>query len=122
MTSQETDSESHLPSTDRDALSQKLDTIGWALFLIWIGIAFLADVDWGWGFVGVAAIILGEAAVRWNLGLNIGGFWIVIGLMFLAGGLWELFEVPWPLAPLLIIGCGLAVLWGALQDRHLTKK
>lgn len=110
-------------STDEQhPLSQKLDAIGWALFFIWVGIAILADIGWGWGLLGVATIILGETAIRWNLDMNIEGFWIVIGLMFLVGGLWELFQVPWPLAPILIIGCGLAVLWGAISGKHMMKK
>ncbi len=32
------------------ALARKLDTIGWGVFLIWIGIAFLADAGWEWDF------------------------------------------------------------------------
>ena len=109
-------------SAARVALSQKLDAVGWALFLIWVGIAVLADVGWGWGLLGVAAIILGEAVVRQLWDLNVGGFWIVVGLMFLAGGLWELFQVQWPLAPILLIGCGLAALWGAVSGKNLMKK
>ena len=105
-----------------EALSQKLEAVGWALFLNWVGISVLADVGWGWGLLGVATIILGEAVVRRLWDLNVGGFWIVVGLMFLAGGFWELFQVQWPLAPILIIGCGLAVLWGAISGKHLMKK
>ncbi len=106
----------------RGALSDRLDSIGWALFLIWIGFAVLIDIGWGWGLLGIAVIILGAAALRRKWGLKIEGFWLVIGAMFLAGGLWELFRVPFPLAPVLIIFCGLAVLWGALRGQHLMKK
>lgn len=103
-------------------LAQKLDTLSWALFFIWIGVAVLVDVGWGWGSLGVAAIILGGAAIRRFKELPIEGFWIVVGVMFLVGGLWELFRVPWPLAPILIIGCGLAMLWGIYTGRPLMKK
>lgn len=103
-------------------LSEKLDAIGWGLFLVWVGIAFLADVGWGWGLLGIAVIILGEAVLRWHLGLKVGGFWVACGLLFLLGGLWEIFEVPWPLVPVLIILCGLAVLWGAFSGRHMMRK
>jgi hypothetical protein len=107
---------------ESDALSQKLEAIGWGLFFVWMGIAFLLDVGWGWGMVGIATIILGEALIRRSQNLNVGGFWIIVGLMFLAGGVWELYQVPWPLAPILILGCGLAVLWGAVSGKHVMKK
>jgi hypothetical protein len=55
--------------------------------------------------------------------VSVEGCWIVVGLLFLAGGLWELFQVLWPLAPILIIGCGFAVLWwGAIADEDMMKK
>jgi len=54
--------------------------------------------------------------------ISVEGCWIVVGLLFLAGGFWELFQVRWPLAPILIIGCGFAVLWGAIADEDMIKK
>ncbi len=39
-------------------LADWLDTVGWALFFIWVGIAFLADLGWGLGLIGVGVIIL----------------------------------------------------------------
>jgi hypothetical protein len=109
-------------SAANEVLSQKFEAVGWALFFIWVGISVLADIGWGWGLLGVAAIILGEAVVRQLWDLKIGGFWIVVGLIFLAGGLWELFQVQWPLAPILLIGVGLAVLWGVVSGKHMMKK
>lgn len=122
MSEEQTQAAESPDPTAGEALSQKLDTVGWALFFIWVGVAVLADVGWGWGMLGVAAIILGETVVRRLWDLKVEGFWIVVGLMFLAGGLWELFQVPWPLAPILLIACGLAVLWGVLSDKHLMRK
>ena len=122
MASEQTGPNLPTDEANNDALSQKLDAVGWAVFLIWVGFAFLFDIGWGWGLLGVAAIILGETVIRWSMNLNIEGFWVVVGLMFLAGGLWELLQVPWPLAPILIIGCGVAVLWGVFSGRHMMKK
>ena len=48
-------------------------------------------MGWGWGLIGVAAIILGEGVVRWIKGLRIHGFSIAMGLMLpggLAGPVW----------------------------------
>ena len=102
-------------NSGKDSLAQKLDGIGWALFLIWIGVALLLDVSWGWGLLGVAAIILGGAAIRWFKKLPVEGFWVAVGVVLLAVGVWELFQVSWPLVPILISGCGLAVLWRTLR-------
>lgn len=121
MTEDQTQSVEQIP-TEADALSHKLDAIGWALFLIWVGFAVLADIGWGWGLIGIAAIILGEAGLRFQYQLNVGRFWIALGVLFLLGGLWDLFQVQWPLAPLILIACGIAVLWGALSGTHLMKK
>lgn len=107
---------------EKGALSQKLDAIGWGLFFLWTGIAILLDVGWGWGLIGIAAIILGEALVRKRMDLKVEGFWIVVGILFLAGGIWELVEVPLPFAPFAIIAIGLAVLWGAFSGKHMMKK
>lgn len=104
------------------SLSDRLDGIGWALFFIWVGIAFLVDVGWGWGLFGVGVIILTETAVRWYLALNIGAFWVVFGLLFVVGGLWELFQIDLPLVPVLLILGGVATLIGAVRGRHLLKK
>jgi hypothetical protein len=104
--------------SDKDAFTQRLDDVGWALFFVWIGVALLIDVGWGWGLLGVAAIILGQAVIRRTKKLAIDGLWVAVGIMFLAGGLWELFRVSWPLVPVLIIGCGLALLWSALRGRR----
>ncbi len=72
--------------------------------------------------LGIAVIILGEALVRKKLDLDVGGFWVVVGLLFLAGGIWELLEVQYPIAPFAIIAIGVAVLWGAFSGKHLMKK
>lgn len=110
-------------SVDEDAvLSERLDGAGWALFFIWIGIATLFEVGWGWALLGIGIIVLLETAVRWLLKLNIGRFWIVFGLLFVVGGLWELFQVDLPLVPLLLILAGLAMLVGTVKGSHLLKK
>jgi hypothetical protein len=101
------------------ALSQKLDGIGWALLFIWTGLALLLNVSWGWGLVGVGVIILGAAAVRAFMKMTIDGFSVAIGIAFLAGGAWKVFQVSWPFVPILIIACGLAALWGAVRRQHL---
>lgn len=117
-----TENRSTASETEIERQSQRLDSIGWGVGLLWIGFAFLLEIGWGLGLLGIATIILGEAALRRNAGLKVEGFWIVVGIMFLAAAMWELLDIALPLAPLLIIFCGAAVLWGVYHDRHLMKK
>ena len=104
----------------REVFARQLDALSWGLFLVWIGLALLMDVGWGWGLLGVAVIILGEAVIRRLKRLPTHGFWVAIGLMLLVCALWELLALSLPLIPVLIIGFGLAVLWVAFHRRRAS--
>jgi hypothetical protein len=111
-----------LQTAERRDLAHKLDAAGWGLFFIWIGIAFLADFGTSVGLLGVGIIILGEQAARYYFNLKLQGFWVVVGVCFLVGGLWELVAVKLPLVPILLIVAGLAILVSIVRGIHLTKK
>jgi hypothetical protein len=100
----------------RRHVARKLDAVGWGLFFIWVGIAFLADLGWGVGLVGVGVLGLGEQVARRHFNLNMEGFWVVVSFLFIVGGLWTLLDAQVALVPLLLIVAGLAVLvsafWG----------
>ena len=105
--------------------AKKLDAVGWAIFFIWAGVAWIANVGFGVGLIGVAAIILGIQAIRRLLGFNLEFFWIVVGIGFAIGGLWEYLEVQTPLAPIVLIIVGIAllvsVIWfGRKHSHHYT--
>jgi len=97
-------------STETSDHARQLDSVAWAVFFIWVGIAMLADVPWGWFLLGVGALILTAEFARWQMDLKLSGFWIACGTVFLAGGLWILLDLPWPLAPILIILLGVVLL------------
>lgn len=101
-----------------EGAAQKLDTVSWALFIIWIGMAILFDVGWGWALLGVAAVILGGVALRWYKKLPIEGFWVAMGLVLLACAVWEFFAISWRLLPILIIVFGVVVLLSAIRGRQ----
>jgi hypothetical protein len=107
---------------DHHHRARKLDAIGWALFFIWVGIAWIANVGFGAGLLGVAAIILSMQAIRRLSGNKIEFFWIVVGLGFGIGGLWEYFDVQTPLAPIVLIIAGIALLisvtWFGRKHSH----
>ena len=102
-------------------LAKKLDVIGWGLFFIWIGIAFLANIPFEIGLLGVGIITLGVQVVRKSFNLNLEGFWIVVGLLFILGGLWELFKIEFQLVPILIILAGLVMIISIISGKRQTK-
>jgi len=90
--------------------ASKFDAAGWGLFFIWIGVAWLTDVGLGIALLGVAAITLGMQAIRKAFGVAVEGFWVVVGIGFAIGGLWELLEMQRPLAAFVLIAVGVALL------------
>ncbi len=98
-----------------ESFSKQLDAASWGLFFVWIGVAILLNVGWGWGLLGVAAIILVGAAIRSLKGLPIEGFWVAVGLVLLACAVWEFFAISWPMHPVLIIGLGVVTLLRAFR-------
>jgi hypothetical protein len=96
--------------TKRGSLNKKLDAAAWGLFFIWTGIAFLADVGWGAGLLGVGIITLGAQVARRYFALKLEGFWVVVGFLFMVGGIWELFRVQVGFMPILCIIAGFALL------------
>ena len=99
------------------ALAQKLDVLGLGLFFIWGGISLLAKIEWGIGLIGVAVIVLGVQALRRHFGLWIQGFWVVAGVLFLLGGIWELWGFKFS-TPVLLIVIGAALLASIVLGRH----
>lgn len=95
---------------DRRYWAGKLDTIGWALFFIWVGVAFLIKTGFGIGLLGIGIITLGVQIARTSYKLKIEAFWLIVGILFFLGGLWELFEPSLPLVPIVLIVAGLIML------------
>ncbi len=104
--------------TNEQVLHRKLDAAGWSLFFIWTGIAFLADVGWGQGLLGVGIITLGAQAARKYFGLRLEGFWVVIGFFFALGGVWVLYKIQFELWPILCVIAGITLLVTTLAGRR----
>jgi hypothetical protein len=107
---------------NKGVLPRKLDATGWGLFFIWTGIAFLGDVGWGVGLLGVGIIPLGVQAARKYLGLQLEGFWVAVGFFFVAGGIWKLFNIQLGLLPILCIAAGVALLGSRLVGSRETDR
>ena len=109
-------------AVNRRALDKKLESTGWALFFIWIGIALLAHVGWGVGLLGVGIITLGAQAARKYFGLKLEGFWVAVGFLFVVGGFCRLVNVQLGLLPILCIVAGVALLVSTLiRGREINR-
>ena len=105
------------PLVKKKGMGKRLDSAGWGLFFIWVGVSLLLDLSWGVGLIGVAAIILLGQAARNYYGLKLEKFWVVVGVLFFLGGIWELYQVQVGLVPILMIVAGCALLL-SLFRRH----
>ena len=90
--------------------SSVFDVIGWALFFIWVGFAWLVGLSVGWGVVGVGVLTLGMQGVRYLADVRVEGFWLFVGAAFLIGGFWEVWSVGVPLMPIVLILAGIGLL------------
>lgn len=96
-------------------LAATMDTIGLGLFLIWIGIAFWLGLV-GWGLIGAGIIALGDQALRKYLRINVEGAWVFTGGLLVVAGVGQL-GLEFTLAPILLIGAGIAVLLSLLRTK-----
>jgi hypothetical protein len=103
------------PSDRSDPRARQIDSAGWAVFFIWVGVAILAHVPWGWFLIGVGALILAAQAVRRQMTLNAETSSMVIGLIFIACGAWELLALQWQLVPIVLIVFGVYLLQKAVR-------
>jgi hypothetical protein len=97
----------------KDALNNRLDAIGWGLFLIMIGGLWLAPketVPEGTWLIGTGFIILGLAVARYLNGIEIGWFWVGLGILALGSGLGDIFGLSLPVFPILLIIAGAGTL------------
>ena len=107
--------------TERRELNKKFDALGWGLFFIWVGIAYLSKFEVGITLLGVGIITLSVQMIRKLFKLNFEGFWIIVGSLFVIGGLWELFEPKLSLIPILLIVAGFLVLTSIVWGKRRMK-
>jgi hypothetical protein len=105
-----------IPKKSRDGI-KRITTIGWGLFFIWLGIVLMIKASAGLILLGVGLISLGMQVARKYSGLDSDGFWIIVGLLFVIVGIWEMFEVSLPLMSVFLIVIGGAFLVSAIKGR-----
>ena len=111
-----------LPVETKKGIAKKIDAIGWGVFFVWIGIVLLTEVHTGWALTVIGLITLGGQAARVVYGLRTEGFWLVVGICFLLGGVWELIEAQIQLVPVLLIAGGLSVILASFWPKSWKRK
>ena len=110
---QQSDQPSDTQAPQKKALDQRLDAIGWGLFLIMIGGLWLAPegmVPEGTWLIGTGVIILGLMCIRYLNGINVNAFWLIVGVIALAFGISDVFGLDVPVLPILLIIIGVHIL------------
>jgi hypothetical protein len=105
-------------ATHEHYVAKQIDATAWSLFFMWVGFAMLADLSWGVGLIGVGVITVGAQLARRMFHLAVEGFWLVVGILFLAGGLWERLAVRAEFVPVILIAAGAALLLSALVNQY----
>ena len=104
-----------IPMPQTSTTARRLDAGGWGLLVIWVGVALIAGFGWGAGLLGVGGITLAVQVARRFLRLGAEPFWIVVGALFVAGGVAEFLALELNLLPVLLIIGGLGLVISALR-------
>lgn len=97
-------------------MADRIAAIGWGTFFVWLGIALLADLGWGFGLLGIGLIALGAQAARWLMRLRLEGFWLLFGVGFVIAGSSRLVGAPLPPIPVVLVLAGLTLVIAAVLD------
>jgi hypothetical protein len=108
-------------STQKAALSRRLEGIGWGVLLIAVGTIWLLPqgrVPKGTWLIAAGLIVLGFSVVHYFNALKVSGFSLAVGILALVAGLGEYFAVELPLFAIALIGLGTWLLLQRLPEKH----
>jgi hypothetical protein len=100
--------------TTKKSLDKRLESIGWALFLIMLGGLWLVPKErlpeetW---LIGVGIILLGLNAVRYLNGIKMSNFTLGLGILALLIGIASFAGVELPLFPIILILIGANIIF-----------
>ena len=94
---------------------EKLEKIGWGLFLIMLGAIWLfpdSIVPEGTFMFGIGIIMLGLNFAKYAKGFRVNGFTVFLGIVALLAGLSSLLGRPVDIFPLILILWGISIIFG----------
>ncbi len=94
---------------------EKLEKIGWGLFLVMLGAIWLfpdSIVPEGTFMFGVGIILLGMNLTKYSKGYRVNGFTVFLGIVALIAGLSSLLGRSVDIFPLILILWGISIIFG----------
>lgn len=104
-------------SGSNSRIARSIDSVGWALFFMWVGIALLANLSWTVSLIGTAAIILAVQAILFFRRERLDVFMSAVGVVLLIGAVADVYGSPMSLFPALLIVIGIAMLADTMRSR-----
>jgi hypothetical protein len=102
-------------------LNQRIESIGWGLFLVMIGGIWLVPdrfVPQGTWLVGAGLILLGLNVARYIKGIRMSGFTLFLGAVALLSGAADFLRVDLPLMPILLILIGANIILKPMIEKY----
>jgi hypothetical protein len=112
-----------LKAEEKEAQNKRLETIGWALFLIMIGgLALVPDnlVPEGSWLIGVGLIMLGLNVARYRSGIKMSGFTLALGAIAILSGLGDMLGIDVPVFAILLILVGAYIIIRPMLEKNET--
>ena len=94
---------------------EKLEKIGWGLFLVMLGAIWLfpdSIVPEGTFMFGVGVILVGLNLMKYSKGYKVNGFTVFLGIVALIAGLSSLLGRSVDIFPLILILWGISIIFG----------
>ena len=116
----ENDQKTGKKETREQAISKRINAIGWALFFIMIGCLWMIpeeSVPESTWLIGAGIIMLGTNFFRYVYGIKAVGFTLVIGILALATGIGAILGIEIPVFPILIVLIGLHIIFSHLFEK-----
>jgi hypothetical protein len=110
---------------DTKAVRHRLESLGWALFLLMIGGMWLVpgnSIPQGTWLIGAGLIMLGVNLAKRRRSIPMNGFTIVIGILAIGFGVAEFADVELPFWPIVAILVALSIIAGPLIERMKNRR
>lgn len=111
--------------TEKEKLNERLENIGWGLFLIMVGGIWLVPDRWlpeGTWLIGAGLILIGLNIVRHLNQIEMSWFSLILGGAALLIGISDFFRVDLPFFPILLIIIGVKLIIQPLFEKQAADK